>query len=90
MDNQTGSAEAFFSKAGKKIDELFKELKESDFSEKLDLKNRLEELKKDKDRLSQQFDQFTKDNQDTFDDIRNSMEESIEDIKKAFSKRRKA
>ena len=38
MDNQTGSAEAFFSKAGKKIDELFKELKESDFSEKLDLK----------------------------------------------------
>jgi len=90
MDKKAGSAEAFFSKAGKKIDDLFKELKESDFSEKLDLKNRLEELRKDKDRLADQFDQFTKDNQDTFEDIRNSMEESIEDIKNAFKKRKKA
>ncbi len=88
METNNGKAEAFFSKVGKKIDELFSELRDSDFAQKIDLENRLNELKKDKENLSKQFKDFNKDNEQTFNDIKVSMEESLEDIRNIFKKRK--
>lgn len=90
METQEGKVEAFFKKAGKKIDELVVEIQSSDIAKKIDLEKRLNELKKDKERLNKQFKEFSKDNEKTFEDIRNSMEESIEDINKIFRKAKKA
>lgn len=88
MESQEGKAEAFFRKSGKKIDSLIEEMRNSDFAKDLELENRLKELKKDKERLSKQFQDFSKENKSTFDDVRNSMEESIEDIKNLFKQKK--
>ncbi|WP_188466903.1 hypothetical protein [Marivirga lumbricoides] len=86
MEKTQGKAEDFFSKAGKKIDELVEELKHSDIAKKIDLKERLAELKRNKEKLERDFENFTTDNQQNFKDIVNSFEESFQDIKSAFQK----
>lgn len=88
MENKQGKAEEFFSKAGKKIDELFSEISHSNISEKLELKERLEELKRNKESLEKDFDNFTEENKEVIKDIKNSFEESFEDIKSMFRKKK--
>lgn len=83
MENQKGKAEEFFRKAGKKIDNLFSEINNSDFSEKLELKERLAELRRSKDKIEQDFKKFTSENQ-AFKDITDSFDETFEDIKNVF------
>ncbi len=60
MNDNKGKAEAFFSKAGKKIDDLLAEIKKSDISKKLELKERLAELKRNKEKLQSDFENFSK------------------------------
>ncbi|HET8860631.1 hypothetical protein [Marivirga sp.] len=88
MEQKRGKAEEFFSKAGKKIDDLFSEISRSDISEKLELKERLQELKRNKESLEKDFNDFTSDNKEVFKDIANSFEESFEDIKNIFRKKK--
>jgi putative cell wall-binding protein len=88
MERTKGKAEEFFSKAGKKLDELFSEISASNISEKLELKERLNELKRNKESLEKEFDHFTEDNKEVFKDIANSFEESFEDIKNIFRKKK--
>lgn len=88
MEYKRGKAEEFFSKAGKKIDELFSEISNSNISEKLELKERLQELKRNKESLEKEFNHFTEDNKEVFKDIANSFEESFEDIKNIFRKKK--
>ncbi|WMN12760.1 hypothetical protein QYS49_34540 [Marivirga salinae] len=88
MEYKRGKAEEFFSKAGKKIDELFSEISSSNISEKLELKERLQELKRNKESLEKDFNEFTDDNKEVFKDIADSFEESFEDIKNIFRKKK--
>ncbi|SMG29607.1 hypothetical protein SAMN05661096_01877 [Marivirga sericea] len=88
MNTRRGKAEEFFSKAGKKIDDLFSEISKSDISEKLELKERLRELKRNKESLEKDFNDFTEDNKEVFRDIADSFEESFEDIKDIFRKKK--
>ncbi|BDD13998.1 hypothetical protein MATR_08230 [Marivirga tractuosa] len=88
MEHKRGKAEEFFSKAGKKIDSLFSEISQSNISEKLELKERLQELKKSKESLEKDFDHFTEDNKEVIKDIADSFEESFEDIKNIFRKKK--
>ncbi|MFT4741646.1 MAG: gas vesicle protein [Marivirga sp.] len=88
METQEGKAEAFFRKSGKKIDSLLEEMRNSDFAKKMELENRLKELKKDGENLNKKFSDFSKDNKSTFEDIKNSIKESIEDIKNIFKKQK--
>jgi len=88
MEQKRGKAEEFFSKAGKKIDSLFSEISNSDISEKLELKDRLRELKRNKESLEKDFNDFTDDNKEVFKDIADSFEESFEDIKNIFRKKK--
>jgi archaellum component FlaC len=88
MEQNKGKAEDFFSKAGKKIDNLFSEISKSDISEKLELKQRLEELKRNKESLEKDFNDFTEDNKTVIKDIADSFEESFEDIKSIFRKKK--
>lgn len=87
MDREKGDFEEFLSKAGRKIDALFADFKESEIAGKLAVKERLEELKRDKERLAEEMKRFSDNNKDTIDNLRNSMEESIEDIKQKFKRR---
>ncbi len=87
MENTKGSAETFFSKAGKKIDELLIDIRNSNISQKLELKERLAELKRNIEKLQQDFEKFSEDNQQNFKDIADSFEESFEDIKSSFRKK---
>ncbi|WKV13904.1 hypothetical protein [Marivirga harenae] len=87
MEYKKGKAEEFFSKAGKKIDSLFSEISQSNISDKLELKERLQELKRNKESLEKDFDRFTEDNKEVFKDLANSFEESFEDIKNIFRKK---
>jgi hypothetical protein len=89
MENTKGKAETFFSKAGKKIDDLLNEIRHSNISEKIELNKRLEELKRNKEKLQQDFEKFSQENQQNFKDIANSFEESFEDIKAAFKRKNK-
>jgi putative cell wall-binding protein len=84
MEYTSGKAEEFFRKAGKRIDELLQEVSSSNISEKLELKERLAELKRNKESLEKDFDKFTEDNKEVLRDISKSFEESIEDIKNVF------
>lgn len=86
METQEGKAEAFFRKSGKKIDSLLEEIRNSDFAKKMELENRLKELKKDGENLNKKLNDFSKENKSTFEDFKNSMEESIEDVKNLFKK----
>jgi len=88
MEQKRGKAEEFFSKAGKKIDSLISEINNSDISEKLELKERLEELKRNKRSLERDFNHFTEDNKEAFKDITHSFEESFEDLKNLFRKKK--
>jgi DNA repair exonuclease SbcCD ATPase subunit len=90
MENTQGKAEDFFSKAGKRIDELVEELKQSDIAKKIDLKERLAELKRNKEKLQKDFEGFTDDNRQNFKDIVDSFEESFQDIRAAFQKATKS
>ncbi|MBK6266934.1 hypothetical protein JKA74_17960 [Marivirga sp. S37H4] len=81
-----GKAEEFFSKAGRKIDALLEELKQSDISKKIELKERLAELKRNKEKLQEDFEKFSEDNKQSLNDIANSFEESMQDIKEAFKR----
>lgn len=86
MEKTQGKAEDFFRRAGKRIDDLFEELKGSDFSRKIELKERLAELKRNKEKLQKDFDEFADNNRQNFKDIADSFEESFQDIKSAFQK----
>lgn len=86
ITQEEGSAESFFRKTGKRIDDLLKDVQDSEFVKKIDLESRLNELKKDKDRLKNQFQDFSKENEQSFEDVKNSMNESIEEIKNLFKK----
>ncbi|WP_375578961.1 hypothetical protein ABWH96_18390 [Marivirga tractuosa] len=88
MEYKRGKAEEFFSKTGKKIDDLFSEISQSNISEKLELKERLNELKRNKESLEKDFNEFTEDNKEVFKDIANSFEESFDDIKNLFRKKK--
>jgi hypothetical protein len=87
MGQNRGKAEEYFSKAGRKIDELLSEINHSNISEKLELKDRLNELKRNKESLERDFDKFRQDNQEVFKDIVNSLDETFEDIKNIFRKK---
>ncbi len=87
MESTRGKAETFFSKAGKKIDELFNDIRNSDISQKMELNERLAELKRNKEKLQNDFEKFSKDNQQNFQDIADSFEESFDDIKAAFKRK---
>jgi hypothetical protein len=88
MEQRKGKAEEFFSKAGKKMDDLFSEINNSNISEKLELKQRLEELKRNKESLEKDVHDFTEDNKTVLKDIAVSFEESFEDIKNIFRKKK--
>lgn len=88
METNKGKAEEFFSKAGKKIDELFSEISNSNISEKLELKERLRELKRNKESLEKDLNHFTEENKEVFKDVANSFEESFEDIRNIFRKKK--
>ena len=66
MEQKRGKAEEFFTRAGKKIDDLFSEISKSNISEKLELKERLNELKRNKESLEKDFNHFTEDNKEVF------------------------
>ena len=87
MGQNRGKMEDYFSKAGRKIDELLSEINNSNISEKLELKDRLKELKRNKKSLESDFDKFRQDNQEVFKDIVHSFDESFEDIKNIFRKK---
>lgn len=52
------------------------------------LKERLNELKRNKESLEKDFNHFTEDNKEVFKDIADSFEESFEDIKNIFRKKK--
>ncbi len=87
MEYSKGKAEEFFSKAGKKIDQLLNDIRNSDISQKIELNERLAELKRNKEKLQQDFEKFSADNQQNFKDIGDSFEESFEEIKAAFKRK---
>lgn len=86
MENRKGSAEEFFRHTGKKIDDLIVEIRNQDFAKQIELEERLRELRRNKESLEKDFSKFKEDNKTVFQDIVNSFEESILDIKKAFQK----
>ena len=86
MKTSQSKTEEFFQNMDKKIQNLFAELKSSDFSKKIELEKRLEELKRNKNSIENEFSTFTESNKDVFQDIAHSFEESIEDLRKAFKK----
>lgn len=90
MEKTQGKAEDFFSKAGKKIDELVEELKQSDIAKNIELEQRLAELKRNKEKIQKDFEGFTHNNRQNFKDIVDSFEESFQDIKSAFQKATKS
>jgi len=78
--------EYLFQKFFTRVKALYTKFEKSEVAEQLALKARLAELNKDKKQLINQFDSFSQSNEATFRDFRNSLEESITDLRKKFTK----
>ena len=77
-----GQAEHLFKNLGKKIDELIEDIKKGAQDPKY--KDRFEELKKNGEKLKNEFQNFKTDNKAVFDDIEESFERAGKEIKNIF------
>ncbi|MEQ8925345.1 MAG: hypothetical protein RLO81_05995 [Fulvivirga sp.] len=78
-----GKAEHLFKNLGKKIDELISDVKKGTDDPRF--KDRFEELKRNGEKLKNEFKTFKDEHQDIFDDIDKSFEKAGEEIRKTFN-----
>ena len=77
-------AEKILGDLGKKIDELIARAKTSEYVEKLDLDKRIEELKKNRDRLEEDINNFTQNSDEHWKNLEKRGQEVSNDIKDAL------
>jgi predicted nucleic acid-binding Zn-ribbon protein len=79
-----GKAEKMFKDLGKKIDSFMLELDDAGDNLKDELGSRLEELKKSKDSLGNEYKSFKEKNKDKWAEVENSLEKAGQELKEAF------
>ncbi len=85
MENfNSGKAEKLLSEIGKKIDEIFENSKESRAEIKKDMKEKIEELKKGKEKLEKEFVEFTSNNDGKWTDVKDHLEKALNEVKNAM------
>jgi hypothetical protein len=84
MENQSGKAEKLFSELGRKIDQILENTKDDRQEIKADIKEKIEELKKAKAKLENEFQEFTSNKDGKWTDVKNHMENAVNEIKSAL------
>ena len=81
--NTQGSAEKFMQDMGKKLDELMEDLNAFKERAKVEYADEMEELKRNKDTLKEEFEGFREKHSDRFDEIQTSLENAARELGKA-------
>jgi hypothetical protein len=84
MENQSGKAERLFAELGRKIDQILENTKDDRQEIKADIKEKVEELKKAKAKLESEFQEFTSNKDGKWTDVKNHMENAVNEIKSAL------
>ena len=79
-----GTAEELLTKLGNKIDQLVKQARNSDYAQKIELEKRIEELKKTRDQLESDIDNFLKEHEGEWRDIEKRGEEFLGEVREAM------
>ncbi len=77
-----GKAENLLKNLGKKLDQIVEDLK--GVADDPRYKDRVEELKRNGEKLKDEFDEFKEKHKDVFEDVEESFERAGREIKKAF------
>ncbi len=91
MENQEGRAQRMLNDLGKKIDELTRKMKEKAKEKGFDANEEIEKLKKDRDKLEDEFREFKEKNspkwQQMLDHLENAGKEIVKAAEAIFKKR---
>jgi len=79
-----GNVEELLSKLGNKIDQLVQEARNSDYAKKIELEKRIEELKKTKDKLESDVQNFFKEHEGELNDLGKRGEDFIDEVKESI------
>ena len=83
---QTGTAEKLLKDLGRSIDELIAKAKDSKGDFKKEFKERIDELKKNRDTLDAEFKQFREDHAHDFEKFENSIQKVADEVKETLKK----
>lgn len=84
MENNSGKAEKLFSELGRKIDEILENSKESREELKKDLKVKLDEAKKAKEKLEEDFQEFASNKDGKWTIVRQHLDNALNEVKEAI------
>ena len=79
-----GKAEDLLSKLGLKIDQLIKQARDSDYAQKIELEKRIEELKRTRDQLESDINNFMKQHEGEWQDIETRAEGFVDEVREAL------
>jgi molecular chaperone GrpE (heat shock protein) len=79
-----GKAEQLLTRLGKKIDQLVKKARTSDYAQKIELEKRIKELKSDRNKLEADIKNFFKEHEKDWKEIEHRGEEFIGEVKEAM------
>ncbi|HYG38157.1 MAG TPA: hypothetical protein VD908_06040 [Cytophagales bacterium] len=81
---EKGKAENLFSEIGRKIDEILENTKENREELKKDVKEKLVEVKKAKERLETEFQDFTSNRDGKWTQVKLHLDKALEEVKRAL------
>ena len=82
--NPQGSAEKMLKDLGHRIDELIRDLHEAKDKAKVEYADQIDDLKKGRDKIQSEIDEFRERNKDRFDEVEERLEAAGKELRKAF------
>jgi len=82
--NTQGNAEKFMQDMGKRLDELMEDLNAFKDRAKVEYADEIEELKRNKDTLKEEFNEFREKHSDRIDEIQSRLENAASELGKAI------
>lgn|GEM_PF-897254 len=79
-----GKAEKILKKFGKRVDGMITELKDVTDNTGAEVKQRIDELSRNTDSLSEQFQSFKENHKEKWEDVQNELDRAAQELRKAF------
>ena len=80
-----GKAEEMLSDLANRIDELIQKARTSEYAQRIELEKRIEELKKDKQKLESDIRNFFREHEEEWKDIEKRGEDFLDEVKEAIN-----
>ncbi len=84
-ENTKGQVEEILTELGKKIDQLIEDAKVAKDTIRDDLEIRIEELKKKKEKIEEDFNNYQEKNEGKWDEVKDHLENALSELKMAAS-----